>query len=94
MDTRNNADVNLLKYKDFDSLEEQSREADWDLKNKGHNYHDDLIQRSTSRYLQRNPNMVEFFPYLNKLLSFLIDRVKYIRNFNNYAVDRDYKNIN
>ena len=51
------------------------------------------MQDNTSKYLQKNPMMRQFFPYLNMLMSHLINSVKYLRNFNNYAVRKDYKRI-
>ena len=52
------------------------------------------MEDNTSKYLQKNPNMRQFFPYLNRIMSHLINSVKYLRNFNNYAVRKDYKRIN
>ena len=52
------------------------------------------MEDNTSKYLQKNPTVRHFFPYLNRIMSHLIDSVKYLRNFNNYAVRKDYKRIN
>ena len=94
MDTSKNSDINIIKYKGFDSLYDTVDEAGWRLKNTGFKYDDCLMEISTSPYMQKNPTMREFFPYLNKMLSHLINSVKYLRNFNNYAVRKDYKYIN
>lgn len=94
MDTSKENNLDLLKYKDFDSIYEQTNYIGWQLENKGHDYSKDLIQRNTSRYMLNNRNVSDMFPYLNRILSYLIDRVKYVRNFYNYGVDRDYKHIN
>lgn len=93
MDTSNNTDINIIDYKGFPSLYDKFDEMRWETKNEGFKYEDTLFERNTSRYLQRNPMMRAFFPYLNKLMSNLINSVKYLRNFNNYAVRKDYKRI-
>ena len=93
MDTSKNNDINILKYKGFDSLYTTMNEYNWNTKNEGFKYENCLMEISTSPYLQKNPTMREFFPHLNKLMSHLINSVKYLRNFNNYAVRKDYKRI-
>jgi hypothetical protein len=94
MDTSKISDVNLNNYKGFDSLYDYVDEYGWELKNKGFDYENNLMEVSTSKYLQKNPTMKSFFPYLNKMMSHLINSVKYLRNFNNWAVKKDYKYIN
>ena len=93
MDTSKNSDIEILKYKDFDSIYQQLDEYGWETKNEGYKYENTLFEISTSRYLKGNTTMTSFFPYLNKLMSHLINAVKYLRNFNNYAVRKDYKRI-
>ena len=94
MDTSKNNDMNIIKYKGFDSLYDTMYEYGWETKNEGFQYENWLMEINTSKYLPRNPTMKSFFPYLNKLMSHLINSVKYLRNFNNYAVRKDYKRIN
>ena len=94
MDTSKNTDINIVKYKGFPSFYDFMDEYGWETKNNGFDYENNLMQVSTSSYLQKNPTMRQFFPYLNKLMSHLINSVKYLRNFNNYAVKKDYKRIN
>lgn len=93
MDTSNNTDINIMNYKGFPSFYDTLDECRWETKNEGFKYETSLFERSTSRYLQKNPNVRGFFPYLNKLMSNLINNVKFLRNFNNYAVRKDYKRI-
>lgn len=93
MDTSKINDINILKYKGFKSLYDNMSEYGWDTKNEGFKYDDCLMEINTSSYLKKNPTMRQFFPYLNKLMSHLINSVKYLRNFNNYAVRKDYKRI-
>lgn len=94
MDTRDNNDINILKYKGFDSIYDKIDTMRWELKNTGYKYEDTLLEDNTSKYFQKNSDMVSMFKYLNKILSHLINSVKYLRNFNNYAVPKDYKHIN
>lgn len=94
MDTSKNTDINILKYKGFDSFYDSFNTSRWRLKNLGYRYEDTLFEDNTSRYLQRNGMMSSMFGYLNRIMSHLINSVKYLRNFNNYAVPKDYKNIN
>lgn len=94
MDTSKNTDINILKYKGFDSIYDSINQRNWKLKNLGYKYENTLLEDNTSRYLQRNTMMGEMFKYLNKILSHLINSVKYLRNYNNWAVPKDYKHIN
>ena len=94
MDTSKNNDMNILKYKGFDSIYDRINECRWKTKNEGYDYRKTLMEDNTSKYLQKNPTVRHFFAYLNRIMSHLIDSVKYLRNFNNYAVRKDYKRIN
>ena len=93
MDTSKNNDLTILKYKGFDSIYDKVNESRWETKNEGYKYEKTLMEDNTSRYLQKNPTVRNFFPYLNRIMSHLINSVKYLRNFNNYAVRKDYKRI-
>ena len=93
MDTSKNTDVNIIRYKGFDSIYDTINESRWETKNEGYKYENNLMENNSSKYLQKNSNMRAFFPYLNRLMSHLINSVKYLRNFNNYAVRKDYKRI-
>lgn len=93
MDTSKNNDLNILKYKGYDSIYDKINESRWETKNEGYKYEETLMEDNTSKYLQKNPTVRQFFPYLNKIMSHLINSVKYLRNFNNYAVKKDYKRI-
>jgi len=93
MDTSKNTDINIVKYKGFSSIYDVINENRWETKNEGYKYEDKLMENNTSSYLQKNPNMREMFPFLNRIMSHLINSVKYLRNFNNYAIRKDYKRI-
>lgn len=94
MDTSKNNDINIIKYKGYDSIYDSINESRWKTKNEGYEYEKTLIEDNSSKYLQKNGMMRQFFPYLNMILSHLINSVKYLRNFNNYAIRKDYKRIN
>lgn len=94
MDTSKNTDINIVKYKGFDSIYDKVEMERWKLKNEGYKYEDTLLEDNMSSYFKNNSNMVSMFPYLNKILSHLINSVKYIRVFNNYSVKKNYKKIN
>jgi hypothetical protein len=94
MDTSKNSDINILKYKGFDSIYENFETDRWVLKNEGYKYENSLLEDNTSSYFMNNSNMVGMFPYLNKILAHLINSVKYLRVFNNYSVKKNYKKIN
>ena len=94
MDTSKNTDIKILKYKGYDSIYDEINECRWRTRNEGYKYEKTLMEDNTRKYLQKNPTVRQFFPYLNKIMSHLINSVKYLRNFNNYAVRKDYKRIN
>ena len=94
MDTSKNTDIRIINYKGFDSIYDKVETDRWVLKNEGYKYENSLIEDNTSLYLRTNSNMSSMFPYLNKILSHLINSVKYLRVFNNYSVKKNYKKIN
>ena len=94
MDTSKNTDINIIKYKGFDSIYDKVDTDRWVLKNEGYKYENTLLEDNTSSYLKNNANMVSMFPYLNKILSNLINSVKYLSVYNNYSVKKNYKKIN
>lgn len=94
MDTSKNADINIVKYKGFDSIYDAIETNRWVLKNEGYKYENSLLEDNVSSYFKNNSNMVSMFPYLNKILAHLINSVKYLRVFNNYSVKKNYKRIN
>ena len=78
MDTSKNTDINIVRYKGYDSIYDKINESRWETKNEGYKYEDTLMEDNTSKYLQKNPMMRQFFPYLNRLMSHLINSVKYL----------------
>jgi hypothetical protein len=79
----------------FPSLYRESYEY-WDkLKNLGYNYGDNLMERSLSTYMLKNPNLAKFLTvYLQPILVKYINSVKYVRTYFNFAVRKGYDKIN
>jgi hypothetical protein len=63
------------------------------LLNKGYDYKNDLLNKTTSKYLQQNKSVNSFMSYVNDILYTLIESVKRIRVFHNFTVKEDYKKI-
>jgi hypothetical protein len=83
------------KRKGFPSRYKVTYENGWDLKNTGYDYNNILLRRTLSNYLFKNPNLSTFLTErLNPIMTFFINKVKYVRIFYNYAVPKDYQKIN
>ena len=79
----------------FPSVFKAAYETGWDIKNTGYDYGDKLLNRTLSNYMFKNPNVKQFLEgYLNPIVVKLLNSVKYIRIFYNYAVPKDYQKIN
>ena len=79
----------------FPSLYRATYENGWDLKNTGYNYAPDLLKNSMSSYMLRNRHLSKFLTdYLNPIMVFYINRVKYLRIYFNFAVPKWYQKIN
>ena len=50
MDTSKNTDINIIKYKGFDSIYDKIETERWVLKNEGYKYEDSLIEDNISSY--------------------------------------------
>ena len=85
-------DINI--YKGFEFPNDKVRTSSWDIQNTGYDYSKTLISNSLSKYLYGNKSLAGFLDTLNGIMVHLVDCVKYIRNFYNYAVPKDYKKIN
>lgn len=64
------------------------------LKNTGLDYEGKIFRKSLSPYLMRDPNRESILQEFEKTVYFLIEKSKYVRNFFNYTVDKNYKNLN
>jgi len=70
-------------------------EDDWELKNLGYDYGSNLMKRTLSNYMFRNPNLSEFLTeYLQPIMVSYINAVKYIKIYYNFAVPKYYDKIN
>ena len=54
MDTSKNTDINIVKYKGFDSIYEKVEVDRWVLKNEGYKYENTLLEDNTSSYFKNN----------------------------------------
>ena len=85
----------MSKYRGFTSTDKMTEHFNDDIKHAGHDYTQDLMQRGVSRYLLLNPHINFFITnYLNPFLCTLLERVRYIRNYYNFGVPKDYDKIN
>ena len=91
MDTSKNTDINIIKYKGFDSIYNRIETERWVLKNEGYKYEDSLIEDNSSSYFLNNSNMVSIFPYLNKILAHLINSVKSRKKGKKYSFEEHLK---
>lgn len=64
------------------------------LKNIGYDYKGKIFSKTMSPYLMRDPNRSDILQEFEKTIYFLIEKSKYIKNFLNYTVDKNYKNLN
>ena len=64
------------------------------LKNTGFNYEGKIFEKSMSQYLFRDDSRRDILLNYEKLIYFLVQKVKMIKTFYNYTVPRDYKHIN
>ena len=79
----------------FPSLYRESYEHWDDLKNLGYNYADNLLKRTMSPMMLKNPNLRKFLlSYLQPILVKYINWVKYVRTYTNFAVRKGYEKIN
>ena len=64
------------------------------LKNTGYNYQGKIFEKSMSPLLFADPTRKDILNEYEKLIFFLVEKVKLIKTFYNYTVDKDYKNLN
>ena len=82
------------KYKGFKSLTIEVKEDGWVVHFVGRDYSKTLLRDNVSKYMLQNPKMAGFIDELTPMMVELVDDVKYIRNFTNICVPKDYKKIN
>ena len=86
--------TNINKYKGFTFPKDQIVEDNWRVQYTGYDYSKTLIKNSVSPYLYANKKLAGFLDTLNDIMVHMVDNVKYIRNYFNFAVPKDYKKIN
>ncbi len=81
--------------KGFPSLYRATYEEGWVLKNTGYDYAPGLLRNTMSNYMFRNRHLSKFLTeYLNPIMVFYINKVKYLRIYFNFAVPKWYQKIN
>jgi len=70
-------------------------DKDWELKNLGYDYGSNLMKRTFSNHMFKNPNVEEFLTkHLQPIMVAYINAVKYIKVYYNFAVPKYYDKIN
>lgn len=82
------------KYRGFSPLTREVREQDWSVHFTGRDYSKSLLRDNVSLYMLQNDKVRGFIDELTPMLVELVDDVKYIRDFTNICVPKDYKKIN
>lgn len=89
------ATYNKTDRKGFPSVYKATYEYGWDLKNTGYDYTESLMRKTLSSYMFGNSRLATFIQdYLNPIMVFFVNKVKYLRIYFNYAVPKDYDKIN
>tara|TARA_B100000900_G_C20597852_1_gene724161 strand:+ start:356 stop:625 length:270 start_codon:yes stop_codon:yes gene_type:complete len=79
----------------FPSLYRATYERGWQLKNTGYDYSKTLLNITMSKYMFRNIHLGKFLSdYLNPIMVFYVNKVKYLRIYFNFAVPKWYEKIN
>lgn len=83
------------RRKGFNSIFQATYENGWAIKNTGHDYTKTLLSNSLSSYMFRNTILSTFInDYLNPIMVFYLNKIKYLRIYFNYAVPKNYQKIN
>lgn len=77
-----------------DSLYNSAKTRRTRLKNVGYEYEGKIFKNTLSPYLLSDPNRSDILTQIEKTVFYLIEKTKYIKNFFNYTVDKNYKNLN
>jgi hypothetical protein len=64
------------------------------LKNTGYNYQGKIFEKSLSPLMFADSTRKGILDEYEKLIYFLVEKVKLIKTFYNYTVDKDYKHLN
>ena len=64
------------------------------LRNTGYNYKGKIFEKTLSPLMFADPTRKDILNEYEKLIYFLVEKVKLIKTFYNYTVDKDYKHLN
>ena len=64
------------------------------LKNTGYDYEGKIFQKTMSPLIFMDPTRRDILSAYEKMIFFLVEKVKAIKTFYNYTVPKDYKNLN
>lgn len=64
------------------------------VKNTGFDYEGHIFEKTMSPYLFADPNRRDILSSYEKIIFFLVEKVKMIKTFYNYTVPKDYRNLN
>ena len=78
----------------MDSLYEITNTRLTNLKNVGYDYKGKIFSKTMSSYLLKDPIRRDILTKLEDIVYFLVEKTKYIKNFINYTVDKNYKHLN
>jgi len=78
----------------MESLYEKAYTRMTRLKNTGFQYEGKIFEKTMSPYLFNDPKRRDILLEYEKMVFFLIEKVKYIKTFFNYTVPKDYRNLN
>jgi len=65
-----------------------------DLKYTGFDYEENILNKTMSNLMFKNPTMIEFLQQLKNNIIIMFDSVLVVRNFWNYTVDKYYNKHN
>ena len=64
------------------------------LRNTGYAYKGKIFEKTLSPLMFADPTRKDILNEYEKLIYFLVEKVKLIKTFYNYTVDKDYKHLN
>lgn len=85
MDTRNK-----YKYANRESYFDIAEHTRDEIKNYGYDYHGKLFRKSVSGLYFEDEKKERIFEVFDNLISYVIDQVKMIKKFRNYALEKKH----
>jgi hypothetical protein len=64
------------------------------LKNTGFDYKDKIFEKSMSPLMFADPTRRSIIQEMEKMVYFMVEKVRTIKTFYNYTVDKDYNKLN